>query len=165
MHWIWSFPHLRNLLHEYFASFEQRQFGHHGANGGLSYIIRFGAMGKYAQNILMSVQSKYSLYRCFWLKIFPRDSKITSFCFDFCPTLFQILCENILILVQDSGSGRVTRTYGGDWTQCGTTMGSTLRTLDNAPLVVLIFSKRQKTSHPCCALCLCTLYTLQAGKT
>ena len=32
---------------------------------------------------------------------------------------------------QHTGSGLVTGTYGGYWTQCGNTMGSTLRTTNN----------------------------------
>ena len=103
-------------------------------------------MGKYAQNIMMSVQSKYSFYCYFWLKIFSksRTQRLVGFStpfFWFCVRIFWSLGK---IVAAGGWQGHMVVTE----LNVGTTMGSTLRTLDNAPLVVFIFSKRQKTSHP-----------------
>ena len=103
-------------------------------------------MGKYAQNIMMSVQSKYSLYCYFWLKIFSKSKtqRLVGFStpfFWFCVRIFWSLGK---IVAAGGWQGHMVVTE----LNVGTTMGSTLRTLDNAPLVVFIFSKRQKTSHP-----------------
>ena len=103
-------------------------------------------MWKYAEKVTMSMKSKYVNGTI--VTIFRENVLILAIYWQLgvCDNFDNFLCDifylgNILAASlwqffvwqfwswQHTGSGLVTGTYGGYWTQCGNTMGSTPRTL------------------------------------